>query len=194
MQVSSGWRVRRFIVVLGFVAPLVVVMVWNRPSPDSVPAVTPPDHDPVEAPAEAVLFSAFSASKANTTRTGLSVSAVVAASRKHDRFQPTHVVSAGTRETLPVLEELSGVVNPARRPGPLTGRRLLQAPHRSSRRRRACWRPFCSPGPRRFRWPRRSPPSSSLRKMLRFPPISRTCSDELDVPTVVVKRVAAEVR
>ena len=56
MQVSAGWRVRRFIVVSGFVALLVVVMVWNRPSPDSAPAVTPPDHDPMEAPAEAVLF------------------------------------------------------------------------------------------------------------------------------------------
>lgn len=53
---------------------------------------------------------------------------VVGDEKEHDRFQPMHVVSAGARETLPVLEELSGVVNPTWGPGPLTARRLLQAP------------------------------------------------------------------
>ena len=42
--------------------------------------------------------------------------------KEHDRLQPIHIVSAGTREPLPVLEELSGVVNPARQVCPFTGR------------------------------------------------------------------------
>ena len=56
--------------------------------------------------------------------------------KEHDRLQPIHIVSAGTREPLPVLEELSGVVNPARQVGPFTGRWLLQVPQTSRPRSR----------------------------------------------------------
>ena len=89
---SSGWQVRRFIVVSGFVALLVVVMVWNRPSPDSAPAVTPPDHDPVEAPAEAVLFQEVLSVSDAVVRDGVWYAIDIWAPRKinfeHVRRQP----------------------------------------------------------------------------------------------------------
>ena len=58
MPENASWpAARRFAVVAGVVALLVVVVVWNRPSPDPAPAATPTlDYDPLEPHAEAVLF------------------------------------------------------------------------------------------------------------------------------------------
>ena len=53
---------------------------------------------------------------------------IVCNEKQHDRLQPLHVVPAGTRKSLPVLEEFPGVVNPARQVASFTGCRLLQVP------------------------------------------------------------------
>ena len=50
--------------------------------------------------------------------------------KQHDRLQPIHIVSTGTREPLPVLEKLSGVVDTARQVDSFTNtnRWLLHVP------------------------------------------------------------------
>ena len=42
--------------------------------------------------------------------------------KQHDRLQPLHIISTGSRKPLPVLEEVPCIVHPARRVRSFTGR------------------------------------------------------------------------
>lgn len=53
---------------------------------------------------------------------------VVGDKKDHDRLQSIHVVSARTREPLPVLTEFSAVASLTRQVGPFTGGGPLQVP------------------------------------------------------------------
>ena len=77
---------------------------------------------------------------------------IVGDGKQHHRLQAIHVVSARTRDSLPVLEELPAVVSPRGQLGPPIGRWLLQVPQTCRPR----WR-IAPCGPLPFRRLRPSP-------------------------------------